>query len=297
MIDFAIVIVSYYSADDVRELLASVEQAANGATWYAVVVNNAVDEDLQALIEPDERVRVVDAGANLGYSGGINVGLAAAPPSRWTVFLNPDLRLHPRSLELLGAQLADASAAVPLIRGDGGERMNSLRHEPTILRAVGDALFGDHWPQRPSALSETVRDDDAYLHRHAVDWATGAALAIRTEVAERVGSWDERRFFMYSEETDYARRIRQAGGRIDFVPSAVVTHRGGGSGSSAALDALLEVNKLRYYRKWHGPLAAGTFGLILVVRNAVRPHRAGARASVRALLSRRARADLPGGAR
>ncbi|GAA5083469.1 glycosyltransferase family 2 protein [Microbacterium yannicii] len=298
MIDFAIVIVSFRSAGDLRELLASVDQAAGGRTWHVTVVNNAVDDPLAALLEPHDQVTVVEAGANLGYSGGINVGRRSSPPSRWVVVLNPDLRLHAGALSALGAQLdSGAAAAVPLIHDERGDRMNSLRREPTLLRALGDALFGDGWPQRPAALSETVRDAGAYERPHSIDWATGAALSIRSEVYDAVGDWDSTRFFMYSEETDFARRIRESGGRIDFTPTSVVTHRGGGSGSSPQLDALLEVNKLRYYRKWHRPAASAMFGLILVLRNAIRPHRAGARAALRALLLRRDRAHLPGGNR
>lgn len=84
---------------------------------------------------------------------------------------------------------------------------------------------------------------------------------------------------------------------LRFTPAAVVRHRGSGSGSSPQLDALIEINKLRYFRKWHGPLASSIFATVLVMHNVVRPHRAGSRAALRALLSARARTELPGGRR
>lgn len=298
MLDFSIIVVSYHSADDLPGLLASVDAAAAGAKWHVTIVNNAPDEPLAPLLADNDRVSVVEAAANLGYSGGLNLGRAQASRSRWTVFLNPDLTLHPGSLQALGAALdAGEEAAVPLVVDAHGHRQNSLRREPSLVAAIGDALFGDSWSSRPQALSETIRNPASYTHAHPVEWATGAALAIRTEVADAVGDWDDRRFFMYSEETDYARRIRERGGSIGFEPGAVVEHRAGGSGSSPELDALLEVNKMRYFRKWHGPVASGVFGLILVGRNLIRLHQPGARAAVRALLSRRARAGLPGGPR
>ncbi len=298
MIDFSIIVVSYHSADDLPGLISSVDAAAVGATWHATIINNAPDEPLAPLLLANDRVSVVEAGANLGYSGGLNLGRAHAPRSRWTVFLNPDLTLHPGSLQALGAALdGGAEAAVPLVVDAHGHRQNSLRREPSLVAAIGDALFGDSWSTRPQAFSEIVRHPESYTHAHPIEWATGAALAIRTEAADALGDWDDRRFFMYSEETDYARRIRQRGGSIGFEPRAVVEHRAGGSGSSPELDALLEFNKLRYFQKWHGPVASSVFGLILVGRNLIRLHQPGARAAVRALMSRRARADLPGGPR
>lgn len=298
MVDFAIIVVSYWSGPDLQGLLSSLPAAVSGSSWTATIVNNAVDDRLQDQLDTDDRVKIIDAGGNLGYSGGINIGLAAAEPSRWTVILNPDVTLMPGSLTALGECLSDgADAAVPLILDSREAPQPSLRREPSLPGAIGDALFGDRWRSRPSALSETVHGVDAYGHPHPVDWATGAVLAIRSDVVKRIGQWDERRFFMYSEETDYARRIRDAGGIVMFTPAARVGHRAGGSGSSPQLDALLEVNKLRYYRKWHGVPATSAFWLILMLRNLARPHRSGSRAAVRALLSARARAELPGGAR
>lgn len=296
MIDFAIVVVSYRSGPDLPALIASIGPAAGAATWQLFIVDNA-GEDLRARLTPDERVTVLDAGGNLGYSGGLNVGIAHAPQSRWIVFLNPDLVLGVGALSALAAVDASVAASVPQIIDEDGRRQDSLRREPALLSALGDAIFGDLWPNRPGSLSETVRGDAAYRASHAIEWATGAALAVRTAAVATVGAWDSERFFMYSEETDYARRVRAQAGQIRYVPTAVVAHRAGGSGSSAALDALLEVNKVRYFAKWHGTFATIAFGAITVLRNAVRPHRPGARKAVGALLSPRVRATLPGGAR
>lgn len=298
MIDVSMIIVSYYSGHDLPRLLSSVDAAVGSASWHVTIVNNALDDDLHGVLPVEERVSIVDATENLGYSGGLNLGLEYAPAARCVVFLNPDLTLLPGSIASLREAIdGGADAAVPLTLDDDGLPQPSLRREPSILAAFGEAVFGNAWPLRPQSLAEMVRDPAAYQSAHDIDWATGAALAVSTDVVRRVGPWDEARFFLYSEETDYARRIRQQRGRIQFVPGAAVQHRGAGSGSSPQLDALLEVNKLRYFRKWHGPVASGVFGLVLLTRNAVRPHRPGAREAVRSLLSRSARAALPGGPR
>lgn len=294
MIDCVLLVISYRSAADVDALLRSVPDAAEGLSWRAVVVNNDPSDDLRAATS-GHQVELVQAGANLGYAGGINLGLAAAPPSRWTVFLNPDLRLGPGALAVMAATAGEESAVVPVIRDDHALRP-SLRREPSLLGSLGEALMGDHWPSRPSLLTEMVREPDAYRRPGTVAWATGAALLVPTGVVQHVGPWDADRFFLYSEETDYCRRIRESGHDIRFEPRAVVVHRGAGSGTSDELHALMEVNRVRYYRKWHSAPATAAFAGITVLHNLARVRRTRNRAALQALLSVRARAALPGGA-
>ncbi|MGY4858309.1 glycosyltransferase [Cryobacterium sp. AP23] len=299
-IDCAIILVAYDSDDDLPRLLDSLPAAA-GELSYAVVIvdNNAETSRLPSLVAHRPNVTVVDAGGNLGYSGGLNVGLANVPAAEATLFLNPDLVLGPGAIGTLLQASRTAGAAVPVVVDETGARQMSLRREPTLGRALGDAFFGDRWPARPGWLSETVRQPGDYVSAHAVDWATGAALLVQTRLIGDVGEWDAERFFLYSEETDYCRRIRETGASVLYCPTAQVIHAGGGSGSSPALDALLQLNKVRYFGKWHGGRASGrlmvaAFWAVAVLHGLLRPHDPGARLALRALFSRRIRADLPG---
>ena len=299
MVDCVVIIVAYRSGEDLPALLESVPDAVGSLSWHAIVVNNDPTEDLAPIVARYQRATLVSAGHNLGFSGGLNLGLRNAPPSRFVAFLNPDLVLTPRALEKLSeaASSDGVVAAVPAICDDAGTPQLSLRREPSILGALGEALLGDHWPRRPAWLAEMIRDREHYTQPRPVQWATGAALLVRSNVPAEIGEWDSDTFFLYSEETDYCRRIRQQVGQIRYAPDAVVHHRGAGSGSSAALAALMEVNKLRYYRKWHGLVPSLAFGAIAVMHNLVRVSRPGARAALGAIVSARARAALPGGNR
>ncbi|TFD52131.1 glycosyltransferase family 2 protein [Cryobacterium frigoriphilum] len=303
MIDLAIVVVAYNSAADLPQLLASIPAAAGALSWHVVVVDNsaATSTSLAETCGRPERVSFVDAGSNLGYSGGLNLGLQLVSPSRFTVFLNPDLTLQAHALEHLveacvGTEAdVGAAASVPLVLDAHGRPQPSLRREPTTLRSLGEALCGDHWPGRPHWLAEMVRSPEDYARARPVEWATGAALLVRTNVVTLIGPWDSARFFLYSEETDYARRIRDRGYTIAFAPTAVVRHRGAASGSGPALDALLAVNKVRYFRKWHGRPASALFFGVAVVHSLIRLRRPESRLTLRALFSAPARAALPGG--
>jgi GT2 family glycosyltransferase len=83
-----------------------------------------------------------------------------------------------------------------------------------------------------------VRDWRSWTHAatRAVPGVIGAGMLVRKSVIESVGGFDEQ-FFMYSEETDWQYRIRQAGWLIWFVHDAEVTHLGGASGGTESLSS------------------------------------------------------------
>ena len=254
-VDVAVVVVTYHSVDDVRRLLLSLPSSAPGLSLRVIVVDNAsADGTVEAIREfPD--VTCVEVGANLGYAGAINIGRAYAAPCSAVLILNPDLTIEPGSVRRLFEAMSDpgTGAVVPLMLDQHGCLYRSVRRDPSILRALGDALFGNHLPGRPGWLSEIVRQENRYGERRSVDWATGAAVLVSAACDDQVGPWDER-FFLYSEETDYLARVRAAGWRVDFVPDARVCHRERGSGHAPALDRLMAVNRIRYYVKVHpGP--------------------------------------------
>ena len=158
----------------------------------------------------------------------MNAGLPFVGQCDAVLILNPDLRLAPDAVTRLLEALNEnrIGAVVPLMLDEDGATYFSLRREPSLTRAIGDALFGSKlWRDRPAFLSELDYRPASYVEAHDVDWATGAALLVPAAVAREVGEWwDE--FSLYSEETDYFRRIRESGRRIRFEPSAVVRHRG-----------------------------------------------------------------------
>ena len=296
-VDCTAIVVTHNSAGDLPDLLDTVPRAAPGMTVRVLVVDNDSSDDIAGAVAGRPGVELIRAGGNLGYAGGINVGRRHLGPTRTVAILNPDLRLAPGSLAWLveAAGRPGAGAAVPRFVEETGHSFPSLRREPTILRALGDALLGAHWPGRPAWLSEMVWDGRRYEEAGPVDWGTGAVLVVSSEVDSAVGAWDDERFFLYSEETDYSRRIREAGWSVRYVPEATVTHEGGASGTGTALTALNEVNRVRYYRKYHGRLSTVVFRGVVAVGELMRVNRPANRAALHALLSPRRRRSLPGG--
>jgi len=253
-VDCAVIIVTYNSGRDIAALLDSVLAAATELTLRIIVVDNGSVDDTVERARDHPEVMCVETGANLGYAGGINVGRRYAGPCGALGILNPDLVLEQGALHGMFTALDDPAVGmvVPAILDFEGHREPSLRREPTLASEIGDALFGDHFKSRPGWMSDVVRDEREYGYRHAVDWASGAAMLISAACDRAVGAWDER-FFLYMEEVDYAARVRAAGLRVEYVPQARARHRGAGSGRSPMLLALMAVNRIRYFEKYGRP--------------------------------------------
>lgn len=250
--DVAVLIVTYNNAKDAPLLLESLREETRDQTIKVVVADNSPTPSTLLALKAQSHVFAFPTGGNLGYAGAINSAIQRAGTAGAFLVLNPDMRVERGSIRALRERMARSGAGVvvPLLVDDDGSVYPSLRREPSVSRAVGDALMGSRLPGRPGWLSEMDFETESYLHPHKVDWATGAALLIRPDVVQLVGEWDER-YFLYSEETDFMHRVRAAGADVWFEPSARMRHCQGGSGTSPALDALMAANRIRYVRKFH----------------------------------------------
>jgi GT2 family glycosyltransferase len=292
--EIAAVVVTYNSSSDISELIDDLRLAARDCSLRLIVVDNQSTDETVNIVRAHRDILLVDAGGNLGYAGGINVGLGFAGSCDNIMILNPDLSLAPDAVtQLLAAATEEGiGAVVPLMLDENGSIYPSLGREPTLSRAIGDALVGGKIRLRPSFSSGLIFRRANYLEANDVDWAMGAALLIPAAVARVVGEWNEE-FFLYSEEVDYFRRIRATGWRIRFEPSAVVKHRGGGSGRSPALAALRAVNRIRYIERYHGRLYSAVFRAVVTFANVVRSYKSIHRHTVTVLLSRKRWDKLP----
>jgi GT2 family glycosyltransferase len=98
-----------------------------------------------------------------------------------------------------------------------------------------------------------------------VDWVTGACLMVPRKVVDEVGGLDEA-YFMYSEELDWCRRIKDAGWRVVYLPGAQVVHYVGKSSEQAVTARHINFHraKLRYFRKYHGWLVTTVLRIFLL---------------------------------
>lgn len=294
--DMCAIVVTYNSADAIGPLLADLRQSASRLRLRVIVVDNESSDQTAEVVKSHPDVVLLRSGGNIGYAGGINAALPLTSLCDTVLILNPDLRVRPYALETMFDCLkADdrIGATVPRIHDPDGSIYPSLRRELSVTRALGDAVFGRKlWLRRPSWLSDIVYQDASYKHPHDVDWANGAAVLFKSEVVTQLGGWDER-FFLYSEETEYMRRLRDHGYRIRFEPHAAVEHELGGSGFTPALAALMAVNRVRYVQMFHGRLYTWLFRVALALGEGLRSYDRTHRQTLMMLLNRKRWKLLP----
>jgi N-acetylglucosaminyl-diphospho-decaprenol L-rhamnosyltransferase len=248
-----VVVVSYNSRAELREC---VEPLAGVDEIHIVVVDNASnDGTLDAVADlPVERIALE---RNRGFGHGCNVGwrVGRAP---YVLFLNPDARIDGGSLGRLVTVLEGtpaAGAAAPRITHVDGTLDYSQRRFPRLRSTYARALFLHRvFPEAPW-VDELVRESAAYAEPGSPDWVSGACMLVRRSALEDLGGFDDG-FFMYCEDIDLCRRLREAGHDLLFEPAAAVVHEGGASAPRASLLPVLAASRLRYAAKHSSALVA-----------------------------------------
>ena len=183
---------------------------------------------------------------------------------RLCLLLNEDSELLPGATARLRAALDAApfaaAAGARLQRPDGRQQPSAWRF-PTPLTALVGALFL-HRRYTVQSRGDEVRE---------VDWAQSAALLVRRDAAEQIG-WFDPAFFVYSDEVDFCRRLRDRGWRTLYVPQAVAIHHEQLSTGSVPERRIVELSRNRdlYMRKHHSRLAAWAVRLLTAFTYAAR---------------------------
>jgi N-acetylglucosaminyl-diphospho-decaprenol L-rhamnosyltransferase len=284
----SVVVVSFNTREDLLACAASLEGEIT-LPFELLVVDNASGDDSAGAVEAGHpTARVLRNSENVGFGHACNQGIRASR-APYVLLLNSDAQVRPGAVEALSA-LLDAQPGAGVV----GPR--TLNADGTVQLSFGPDLtpWGE-WRQR--RLVEGVRRrDPAILRRvdawasreHEPHWLSGSCLLARRSALESVALFDEG-FFLYEEDADLCRRLRKAGWRIVFEPSATVVHRLGRSSASDPRRSRLEYQRshLRYYRKHNGGLATLALRTWLVLAGARRSRKAkmpADRAEGRALL-------------
>jgi N-acetylglucosaminyl-diphospho-decaprenol L-rhamnosyltransferase len=252
MIDLSIIIVSYNARADLEQCLASLHSSAPSIAHVISVVDNQSSDGSAAAARRWPGVKVIEAGSNLGFACGNNLGIRASG-GRLLLLLNSDTIVPPGSIDRLVAELErhpEAAVIGPrLVDGRGRAEMSfgsmigpfSELRRKLLLRGQQNGL---------PVLSGLV--ERATRQSQTPGWVTGACLLVRREDAEAVRLFDER-YFMYTEDVDFCAAIRARGRKILFTPNVEVVHLRGRSAATAPEQTrrAYRRSQLAFYEKHH----------------------------------------------
>ena len=268
----SVIVVSFNTRDLLRKCLTSLREECarlpEGVSAEILVVNNASRDGSADMVAaefsgPGTPVHLIRSDVNLGFGVANNRAIEAAN-GRYLVLLNPDAFFHSGALARAIAHTeVDPSAGVGGARlvGRDGAWQPAARMFPTILRdAFVFTGLASRFPRsRFFSAAERTWADPAVPAE--VNWVTGAFMILRRAALDKAGLFDPA-FFLYCEEVDLCRRVKDAGFRVLYWPDIVVTHLHGESSRQVGAQVFSKNESqvvlwrmrsiLLYYRKHHG---------------------------------------------
>lgn len=290
-----VVVLNWNGADDTLACLKSLLQL-KGPTANIIVCDNhssddslvAISRELQSIAAQNQDYQyaqlealkslpsnltesarayliLVQTQANLGFAGGVNVGLRLAlqdPAMKYAWVLNNDTRVDPNALEALLGTLA----LQPRVGLCGSTLL--YMDDPARIQAVGGKYnpwlgISRHLLGQQTYSPDLCRSIDS----SQIDYVVGASLLFRREALERVGLLSEG-YFLYFEELDWVMRMQSIAPdfQLGYAPESLIYHKEGasvgardlgGKTSNYRSDYHFQTSRLLFAQRhfpWHYPL-------------------------------------------
>jgi GT2 family glycosyltransferase len=245
------ILVNYNAGSELALALESIRADCAHTPWEAVVVDNASTDGSVSVVEGFSHSRLIQNTANVGFGRAVNQAAAVAL-APLLLLINPDCRLRPGAITALRSVLdAEPSCAVvgPRILDPDGAVQGSARGDPDRLTG----LFGRTGALRvvlpflPVSRRNVVVEDAVRTRASSVvvDWLSGACMLVRRDAFAAAGGFDER-FFLYWEDADLCRRLRNRGFDIRYVPGATAVHQVGRSSQTARRSSIRAFHSSAY---------------------------------------------------
>ncbi len=230
MSDISIIIVSYNTRDLTLKCINSLLNENSNLNKEIIVVDNAsTDKTVESLLTLQGKIKktkskielkVIKNDKNLGFSKAVNMGIKVKN-GRYVFLLNTDCRVEKQTLKKLidfSNNHKDAGVVAPQLLNTDGSIQASCFKLPTIKRALLQFWFG-----KEKILDKYAPTKEKFSE---VESVVGAAFLITPLALKKVGLLNER-YFMYFEDLEYCRRVRNAGLKVYYYPNAKVVHKHG----------------------------------------------------------------------
>ena len=252
--DISILIVYYNETKELFECLASIKSAKLNASFEAIIVDNSLSQNLEEKLKKYTWVKYIKAPKNLGFGGGINLAVKHAG-GKYIFTLNPDAKIFPDTLERLLNFIEKKKgkvAAAPTLVNSKGNTLPFVGTRTLIpVRGIfGLSFINKLFPKNPISKSYLINASDK-KSAYEADVIPGIFL-MKKEDFGKIGGFDEH-FFLYFEDTDLCKRLKERGFSLFVLPESKVMHTGGTATSKDRnINKVFAKSRFYYFRKHYG---------------------------------------------
>ena len=239
--------------DIITRCLESIE--AQNIDWKGVFVDHSKMGIYKTLLENRSKWKYIERGAeNDGFGGGNNAAFSFVENSKYFLLVNPDVYLYPDTIKkLIGIISQDTS--IGLITGKiyypDGTLQKLNKRNPTVYALLGRRFkLLKKIPFISNAIDQYEMIDFDYETFYDVEFISGCLMLIPVAVFEKCKGFDSR-YFLYFEDADLSRNIRELGYRTVFSPLPEAIHEyQRGSHTSKKLFFIFIMSMIKYFNKW-----------------------------------------------
>lgn len=256
----SIIIVHYKNDKDLIECLDSLYHQKINQSYEVIIVDNSENNSLQNILTNKKyrNLKYILSPKNLGYGAGMNLGVSYAK-GEFVFILNPDVIFETNIISNLIKSFnkeKNIGIIAPLLYTTQGKIMDQGARELTPFRALIKYSFIDKiLPNNP--ISKHFWEKHWKKNKlNEVDNVPGTAFMIRKDLFEKIGGFDEK-FFLYFEEFDLCKRVREAGYRIFIDSDLKLIHKWGTTTKLLKnKDEIFRKSRFYFFKKHYGLLKA-----------------------------------------
>ncbi|MFT3806832.1 glycosyltransferase [Arenimonas sp.] len=243
----SVIVPAYGQLDYSLHCLKALAKCGDAAGFEVILVDDASPDGSADVLAEVAGLRLHRNERNLGFIGACNAGARIARGD-YLVFLNNDTAVQPGWLDAL----LSTFQAFP----DTGLAGSKLVYPDGRLQEAGGLVFGDGSAWNVGRFEDPAHPTFNFLRE--ADYCSGAAIALRRELFERLEGFDPHFAPAYYEDTDLAMRVRRAGLKVRYQPASVVVHYEGataGTDTAQGVKAHQITNQSRFRQRWQHELA------------------------------------------
>ncbi len=254
-----VIIVAYNSEDFIEDCVKSVIKYLPQNSEIIVVDNNSSDGTVKKLETFLPGISLIKSDQNLGFAKANNFASKKAQ-GEYLFFLNPDTEILEPIFEVLlnfYEKNGGVGLVAPKLIQPNGKIQESVKNLPTIWGAIKEFIL-----QIPHAYSQFAPKENDPIE---VESVYGAAMLIKKYLFEQVGGFDEK-YFLYYEDVDFCKRIRQLNKKIYYYPKVKIKHL---VGATKSIQDKYQLN-LESANLYHGRLTVLVLHLIFKINSLIK---------------------------